>query len=553
MILNNINEIRKLLTASKSLTFDRLEPFIEDSEDDLQKVIGNDFYTELDAYTGSDAIILKAISLVKKSLAFTMYFKGYDMLNVVFSNQGVHRIETEDGGKKALFQRQEENLKDNFKIHGYNKLDKFLTYLEENKASFPTWTASSEYTLAKRNFINSTDEFNSYFNINSSRLVFLKLRNFQKIAEDFTILPLIGRAFFDELKTQIASDTLTAWNTAFLNFLKPAVAHATIYHGNVNLINTLTDFGIVKFENETNARNFKTRKQTSDNDLHTLIANAKNTSNNYINICAAYLKENINEFPTYSASSAYDADANLYDRPEGTDKIELAVRWFEAVENLPVVWQLLLYSLTALVFLLIALMRFRKFRDIVFSFFETYLSITFRTKITSHDIFFRMSYYDNIINKIDLNSEAKTFSIKSILKNKSKIVISEMKIFFKDNKWKKFNNAELFNFYVESINSSVRKYKSAIKDSHVKKYGQNKGVQLYNYVYIKGFEPLHNKSIDDIINRIEELSKSQLLKNKDKTVIFLTFIMMALDSAIVDAEKAFKRFNGEPDRIVNSL
>ncbi len=321
MILNDINKIRKILTASKSLSFDKLEPFIEDTENDLKLVIGLAFYDELDSYTGSDAIILEAINLLQKSIAYTAYFKGFDMLNVVFSNQGVHRIETEDGGKKALFQRQEENLKRNFKVTGYNKLDTALAYLEKNKASFPTWTASDEYTLAKRNFINSTSDFNDIYNINNSRLVFLKLRRYQNLAEDFIALPLIGRAFFDELKTQIKDDTVSSWNMSFLIFLKSAIAHGTIAHGGFNLVYELVDFGIIKIEDQQNAPNFKTQTKINEDDFKTLINRAKETADSYIKICAAYLNENINEFPTYRDSSAYDADANLYSRTNGTDNI----------------------------------------------------------------------------------------------------------------------------------------------------------------------------------------------------------------------------------------
>ncbi len=52
-----------------------------------------------------------------------------------------------------------------------------------------------------------------------------------------------------------------------------------------------------------------------------MFINAKHVADSYIQVCAAYLKENIDEFPTYRDSSAYDEDENLYTRAEGTDKI----------------------------------------------------------------------------------------------------------------------------------------------------------------------------------------------------------------------------------------
>lgn len=323
MLLNTVEEIQDILPVSKTLTYNKIAPFISDAEDDLKKVISSEFYNELDNYTGVDANFIQAIKLLQDSIAYTAYFKGFDIMNATFSNQGIHRIESdaEGAGKKALFQRQEENLKNTFKVQGYNKLDKALIFLEDNKASFPIWTASDNYTLALRNFINSTEEFNNIYNIENSRLIFLKLRNFQRLAEDFTVLPLIGRAFFDELKFQIADSSIAGYNKAFLEFLQPAVAYSTINKGGQNLVYNLKDFGIIANTNVSNTANFKETSKITEEATNSLLNSAKKIADNYIQICAAYLKENINEFPTYRDSSAYDGDVNLYDRANGTNKI----------------------------------------------------------------------------------------------------------------------------------------------------------------------------------------------------------------------------------------
>lgn len=320
MIVKDIATLEKFLPVGKSLTFDKIQIFISDAEDELQKIIGKAFYDEIEAYAGAETTVQGVLKkYLQSSISYTAYWLGFEIMNANFSNQGVHRIENENSGKKALFQRQEENLKATFKRTGHNKLDKALEYLEKNKASFPTWTGSPEYTLSRRNFINSTEVFNSIFFINNSRLVFLKLRPWQTKAEDFDVIALIGSAYFDELKTQIAADNLTPVNALFVARIQKAVAHLTIFHGGYNLLLNMTDLGVVKIEDDSVTGNF--RKQTQTEYYDKILEQAKKTGDSYIKSAAAFLKENITDYPTYANSDAYDEDISLYDGINGTEKI----------------------------------------------------------------------------------------------------------------------------------------------------------------------------------------------------------------------------------------
>lgn len=230
---------------------------------------------------------------------------------------------------------------------------------------------------------------------------------------------------------------------------------------------------------------------------------------------------------------------------------ELTDKWFRLIEGFSPSVQLALYVLTGIVFLFLFLMRFRRFRHSVFNFLERNIKISFRRKTTLHDLFFRNSYYDNWIRKINFVSEIKTFSIKSILKSKKEVVISVMKEFFLGQNLKNKSLPELFNYYVESLNVVVEKIEESAKKKHIEKYG-DKGEKLFRYVYLNGIKPKQDKRIEHIIAQTQGLSDSRFLSVSDKTIIFLTFIMYALDAAIVDAEKAYASFNGEPDKIIKS-
>jgi len=319
MIVKDKETLEKYLPVGKVLTFDKIKMFVSDAEDELQKIIGKAFYDEIEAYDSTGTPMEKLKVKLQSSISYYAYWLGFEIMNANFSNQGIHRIENEQSGKKALFQRQEENLKTTFKRTGQNKLDKALEFLEINKATFPTWTGSSEYTLSRKNFINTTEIFNSIFFINNSRLVFLKIRPWQTPAEDFDIISLIGRAYFDELKTQIATDSLTPANALVVTRIQKAVAHLTIYHGGYNLLANMTELGVVKIEDDTVMGNF--RKQTQTEYWDKIIETAKKTGANYIKTAAAFLKENISDYPTYANSDAYDESISLYAGVDSTEKI----------------------------------------------------------------------------------------------------------------------------------------------------------------------------------------------------------------------------------------
>jgi hypothetical protein len=319
-----------------SLEYDKIKTFIADAERIVKETISEAFYDEIDAYITSliptdppaeppaepetDAYLDKLIGLLRDSITYMTFNIGFDILNTVFSNQGFHRVEVEASGKKALFQRQEENLRKTFRQQGWNKLDLALAYMETNKDEFATWTASEEYTLTKDHFINSTKEFNQIYNINNNRLVFMKLRNFQTLVEDFDIAPLIGIDYCSELKAQILADNLSNANKAFLTYLKKAVVFCTIGRGGIELITILNEYGIYETQIESIEQNFKTESTVRESFFNKLIESAVILGKSYLMTCETFLKKNIANYATYAASPAYNSEGSSFVL-KGTDKI----------------------------------------------------------------------------------------------------------------------------------------------------------------------------------------------------------------------------------------
>lgn len=325
MLLRDITKIKESIPVNATLDYEKLKPFVSDAERIVKETISSVFYDELDAYLENplpvNAYFDNVIKKLQDSISFLAFHLGFDILNTVFSNQGFHRIETEDGSKKALFQRQEENLKKTFKVQGYNKLDLTLEYLESNKAEFGTWVASDAYTLMKSNIINSAREFSYIYNINNSRLAFLKLRSTQTVAEDFDIIPLIGLDLFAEIKTQILADSLSTENQALIPHLKKAVAYRTIFRGGLSLLAELNDFGFLSQEEKYfNTDNFKKESPATLEIAAKVLDDAGQRGASYLRSIESFLKKNLTDYPLYANSNAYDETGSVFDL-KSTSKI----------------------------------------------------------------------------------------------------------------------------------------------------------------------------------------------------------------------------------------
>lgn len=88
----------------------------------------------------------------------------------------------------------------------YRALDDLLVYLDEENPpclidTVPKhWKDTPEYKKQREYFVNSTDDFDEYFPINSRFLLVRMLPGIRK-AERSHILPIIGKEKFDALKT----------------------------------------------------------------------------------------------------------------------------------------------------------------------------------------------------------------------------------------------------------------------------------------------------------------------------------------------------------------
>lgn len=328
MLFNNTSDIKKFAPVNVSLEYESITPFINIVERDyLKKLIGDAMYTEISAYTQSSTAIQKGLlKLCKEAVIHLALWKWSMGGSVSVSDIGITRAESEK--QKSAYKYQEDSFRDAMKDTGFFALDAVLEYLETNISDFSTFSSSANYTVLKSNFINTTAAFDEIYDISNSRLVFLRLKRFITMVQDFDIIPGIGRETYDILLA-IANDTQGSGSgedeytkqNAVIGYIRKAVAFFAVSRAILELNVNITDKGFF-FEQKEGAQNtFQKTNNLYDNQLSTLANNAKQNGTAYLEYAIAYMKDNLDIFPEFEASTAYDEnEGNAGMNFDNTDK-----------------------------------------------------------------------------------------------------------------------------------------------------------------------------------------------------------------------------------------
>lgn len=255
--------------------------------------------SERDAYN-------KLLEKCQYALANISFYHGFHLLNAKIGDSGAF-INTDDK-KRDLYKYEEDNIKTSLKNEGYNYIDIILTFLENNIRFFPEWSSSNAKTIYDKYFIRTASEFTEvYSQVNNSRLVFLSLASYIDYVEQFYILPEISLTYFNILKTQFKSDTLTADNEIIVEYIKKAICFLSIYEAidtlNINITDKAVCFENVKAIQTSN----KETTTVSQDYLNVVKLKAKEKGINYISNMKDYLNNSsATQYLDYKASTAYN-------------------------------------------------------------------------------------------------------------------------------------------------------------------------------------------------------------------------------------------------------
>lgn len=249
------------------LSFKNLMPDIITSTNDVKKLIGKEVYDLVHQhYTDglADGVYEydyeEYKDLILRGTRYPILVKAYSLFaptnDLSHSNDG----RTVRGGEntKAPWQWQiDEDNKAQEKRY-YRALDDLIQLLDESKPEgyddlqtveqeetiYYKWINSDAYKLSKSLFVNTVDEFNAIFHI-ESRLLLMKLSSGMSECEIKEILPRIGQEKFDLLKSTPPSEAI---DKKLLTLIKEATVFYSLAWAIPRMSVTIFPEGVLQYQ-----------------------------------------------------------------------------------------------------------------------------------------------------------------------------------------------------------------------------------------------------------------------------------------------------------------
>jgi len=311
LLYRNSEEFSKFNGISVNMNFDTLKPYIELSQQQFlipiislgefdiisQSLNGSDYP---DPPLGLSSRQLELLELSQRALSFYTMYKMLPYLNSHVSDKGVQQISSKEGTSNPINQwryqdRLEANLRD-----ADSCAEEILKHLESNQGSFPSWVASASFTKRKDLFLANADVFDQYIKINASRSTYLSLRSVIEISEQKYILPALGTAYFNDLKTKIIGNTLNSNDSKVVAHLRRALAYCTMVEALPQMSIELSPFISVRSSNDG-----ITQKNALTGDAYkNAINHYRSNAETFLATFKQYMIDNRSAYPLYLNSTA---------------------------------------------------------------------------------------------------------------------------------------------------------------------------------------------------------------------------------------------------------
>lgn len=201
-LINTIADLKKHLTISSGLDFDKILPYCKRAERKfIESQIG---YAQLaliiaHAYNeNSTTPINRVKNLLEEATAHYALFLSMPALATQITNFGIKTTTTSqavDADWKSV-----RDLKRSYIETANEAVDDALEIMEDNATDFQAWKDSDLFTIFKSIIPRQTKTFDKYFDIQKNRKTFLALKPYMIEVEEEFLLPMLGSCTLDFIK-----------------------------------------------------------------------------------------------------------------------------------------------------------------------------------------------------------------------------------------------------------------------------------------------------------------------------------------------------------------
>lgn len=310
MIFRDENDIKPFYPVSVSFKFENLRPFIENqAEPRLQRLIGTPMYDQMVAAYKSDpgglSTQMKELLRLSRNMVAQHAFHLYIPTGSI-SIQETGISVAENPNWKPASQYKIEQLKIGAINAAFEAEEAILKYLEDNAVTFTTWASSPECTAYREMFIRNATEFNAVHYIRESRKLFRAIYHVMSRIERDLVSGTVGPEMYQELKSQHATNAITADNKKLLPYIQVAVAKASLAEAIDNLVIQVTADGVFQIEvGET--QNMSLQKTADKSSVEVFVKKCNDIAAAQMKAMKELMESDINNYITYKNSSYYVA------------------------------------------------------------------------------------------------------------------------------------------------------------------------------------------------------------------------------------------------------
>jgi len=312
-------EFKKFLPVNVNFSFRSIAPAISLCERKyLIPLLGEGLFNKLANYYNASKgkkshCLTELLIHCQFALIRLAFWQEYDILSVNLSDKGA----ADNAGENRLYRYQMEALKDNLKNEGFDQLDAVLEFCEQNIAQLPEFSKSPCHLATENSFIKNTQDFNSIYYINSSRLVFLKMKYFVTTVEELELKHHLGNAFCTELLT---ADPTVEKYARILSGIKKFIVFMAIAEGIAELHQMPTDRGLI-FQTAIATKVSEVQyAPIPAEELERIRREYTQKAERYMSSTIDTLKKHPTDYPAYIAFAGNNAPPNKHIRRDNTNK-----------------------------------------------------------------------------------------------------------------------------------------------------------------------------------------------------------------------------------------
>lgn len=303
LLIPNREILQAVVAVTSSIKYEAIKPDLENAQMIfLYQEIGEELSELLAAYSGDEAVFLKALDLARKSVAGYALADYLPKNSVNISGAGNTRSETER--EKSAYRYQEENLIESYLKLAESSIELLLKHCEKY-ASDLSWSETPQYTYLKSNHIPSADIFSEYVFIGNSRRVFKRLKPILETLQQDVILSNIGEA----LNTKLLEGGNTGKYLTVQTYIRQALANLAIAEA-IPMLNVNIEAGAI-FSIASNAGGDNTPRKASVSiqQQSQLIRLHNETGNTKIKQLKSYLQAHASDITEFGTNTAvYNPD-----------------------------------------------------------------------------------------------------------------------------------------------------------------------------------------------------------------------------------------------------